>query len=205
MERFNIAESYSDPFRIYEIAKRAGMSHVTITDHNSICGCLALKERFGDEIVMGVESTAYFPEDGCKVHILIYGIDERQFGEIQKVRPDIYELRMYLKEQDLAHSVAHATYSVQPGKLTVAHLEKLIVLFNVFEIINGGRNRRDSEAWRHVLEHLTPERLVALCRKHALEPFDEEPWIKGFTAGSDDHGGIFIGRTYTEAVAPSAP
>jgi glycosyltransferase involved in cell wall biosynthesis len=31
-----------------------------------------------------------------------------------------------------------------------------------------------------------------------LEPFDSEPWIKGLTAGTDDHGGIFIGRTYTE-------
>ena len=102
-------------------------------------------------------------------------------------------------ERRLAHSVAHATYSVQAGKLTVAHLEKLIVLFNTFEVINGGRNRSDNVAWRYILERLTPDCLDDLCKKHSLEPFDAEPWKKGFTAGSDDHGGILIGQTYTEA------
>jgi len=48
-------------------------------------------------------------------------------------------------------------------------------------------------------EEPDPDHLDMLCRKHAIEPFDAEPWIKGFTAGSDDHGGIFIGQTYTEA------
>jgi glycosyltransferase involved in cell wall biosynthesis len=199
MERWNIAESYSDPLFIYQKAVEAGMSMVTITDHNSMDGSLALKERYGDQIITGVESTATFPEDGCKVHVLIYGLDERQFAEIQVLRKNIYDLRDYLREEDLAHSVAHATYSIQPGVLTVAHIEKLLVLFNVFEVINGGRNRADNAAWRHILENLTPDCLDALCRKHALDPFDSRPWIKGFTAGSDDHGGIFIGRTYTEA------
>jgi len=198
MERFNIAESYSDPFFIYDRAIEAGMSKVTITDHNRFEGSLMLKERHGDKVLTGMEATAHFPEDGCKVHVLIYGIDEKEAAEIQTLRKDIYDLRAYIREKNLAHSVAHATYSVQPGQLTVGHLEKLIVLFNAFEVINGGRNRTDNAAWRHILEHLTPGHLEALCRKHALDPFDSEPWIKGFTAGSDDHGGLFIGQTFTE-------
>lgn len=198
MERWGIAESYSDPFSVYDKALRAGMSMVTVTDHNSIEGSLVLKERFGDRVVTGVETTACFPEDGCRVHILVYGLGEEDFREIQVLRKDIYELRDYLRQKDLAHSVAHATYSVQPGALTVAHVEKLICLFNVFEVINGGRNRSDNDAWRHILERLTPECLGTLCRKHGLEPFDSRPWEKGFTAGSDDHGGIFIGKTFTE-------
>jgi glycosyltransferase involved in cell wall biosynthesis len=199
MERWNIAESYSDPFFIYDRAIEAGMSRVVITDHNRLEGALILKERYGDQILTGVEATAHFPEDGCKVHILIYGINEKEMAEIQVLRKDIYELRAYIKEKNFAHSVAHATYSIQPGKLTVGHLEKLIILFNVFEVINGGRNRTDNAAWRHILEHLTPDHLETLCRKHALDPFDSQPWIKGFTAGSDDHGGVFIGKTFTEA------
>ncbi|OPY70058.1 MAG: GDP-mannose-dependent alpha-mannosyltransferase [Syntrophorhabdaceae bacterium PtaU1.Bin034] len=204
MQRWRIAESYSDPFFIHEKALKAGMSLVTLTDHNSIEGCLVLKERYGDTVLTGVETTAHFPEDNCKVHLLIYGISEKEFAEIQVLRKDIYELRAYIREKNLAHSVAHATYSVQAGRLTVAHLEKLIVLFNVFEVINGGRNRSDNTAWKNILEHLTPECLHALCRKHSLEPFDSEPWLKGFTAGSDDHGGIFIGRTYTVTDGESA-
>ena len=199
MERWHIAESYSDPLAIYERALASGMSLVTLTDHNSIDGALLLKERYGDRVITGVEATASFPEDRCKVHLLVYGITEKEFADIQSLRKDIYELRAYLRERHLAHSVAHATYSVQAGKLTAAHLEKLIVLFNTFEVINGGRNRSDNVAWRYILERLTPDCLDDLCKKHSLEPFDAEPWKKGFTAGSDDHGGILIGKTYTEA------
>ena len=198
MQLWKISESYTDPFLIYEKAKKAGMTFVTLTDHNSIDGCLLLKERYGDSVITGVESTTYFPEDGCKVHLLVYGINEQHFKEIQKLRKDIYELREYIREQKLAHSIAHATYSVQGGRLTVNHLEKLIVLFNFFEAINGSRNRSDNLQWMHILKNLTPACLSDLCAKHSLEPFDGEPWIKGLTAGTDDHGGIFIGRTYTE-------
>jgi glycosyltransferase involved in cell wall biosynthesis len=198
MERWGIAESYSDPYLIYRRALEAGMSMVTITDHNRIEGSLILKDKYGDRVITGVESTASFPEDGCKVHVLIYGLNEAEFAEIQSLRSDIYELRDYLRERNLAHSIAHATYPVQPGTLTVAHIEKLIVLFNVFEVINGGRNRSDLSAWRNILERLTPDCLEALCRKHSLEPFDSKPWVKGFTGGSDDHGGLFIGQTFTE-------
>ncbi len=204
MERWSIRESYSDPFSIYEKAMKAGMSLVTLTDHNSIAGCLLLKERYGDKIVTGVEATAAFPEDGCKVHVLIYGIAERQFAEIDRLRGDIYELRAYIRENNLAHSVAHATYSVEAGQLTAAHLEKLILLFNTFEVINGGRTRSDNLAWRHILERLTPDCIQSLCKKHSLEPFDARPWAKGFTGGSDDHGGIFIGRSFTEGPGSGA-
>ena len=38
MDRWNIAESYSDPLVIYERALAAGMSLVALTDHNSIDG-----------------------------------------------------------------------------------------------------------------------------------------------------------------------
>ena len=204
MERWNIRESYSDPFSIYEKAIKAGMTHVTLTDHNSIAGCLLLKARYGDRVITGVEATAAFPEDGCKVHILVYGIDERQFAEIDRLRSDIYELRAYIRENDLAHSVAHATHSVEAGQLTAPHLEKLILLFNTFEVINGGRTRTDNATWQHILERLTPDCLQSLSKKHSLEPFDARPWIKGFTAGSDDHGGIFVGRSFTEAPGSSA-
>jgi len=86
MQHSGISESYSDPSFIYEKAKEAGMSLVTITDHNSIDGCLELKERYGNDVLMGVETTASFPEDKCKIHLLIYGLSETDFVEIQRLR-----------------------------------------------------------------------------------------------------------------------
>jgi glycosyltransferase involved in cell wall biosynthesis len=202
LQRIGASESYTDPDFIYKTAMESGMTYVTLTDHNCIKGSLLLKEKYPENTFTGVESTAYFPEDGCKVHVLIYGLTEKDFDEVQRLRTDIYQLRDFIRERGLAHSVAHATYAVNK-RLTVDHLEKLILLFDAFEGINGSRSRMNNSTWMHVLKNLGPSHIHSLYLKHRIAPFSEEPWIKGFTAGSDDHGGIFIGKTYAEAEAGS--
>ncbi len=196
LQRLGAGESYTDPEYIYREQKSRGMDFITITDHNKIEGALILKAKYPEEVIVGVEATSYFPEDSCKIHILIYGINEAQFYEIQKKRTNIYHLRDYIKEQDLAYSVAHATYSVN-GKLTTDHLEKLILLFDVFEVINGGRNDFNNESWLEIISALNKSKIRELQKKHNIEPFGKTPWIKGHTGGSDDHAGLFLGQTWT--------
>jgi glycosyltransferase involved in cell wall biosynthesis len=96
--------------------------------------------------------------------------------------------------------VAHATYSVN-GRLTVSHLEKLLLLFDVFEAQNGARGLVHNEGWTGIMRALTPESIRRLHAAHRIEPASDTPWIKGFTGGSDDHAGLFVGRTYTRAHA----
>jgi glycosyltransferase involved in cell wall biosynthesis len=199
LQKLKVAESYTTPEFIYKTAKDRGMDFVTITDHNRIDGAFILKEKYPQEVFTGVEVTTQFPEDGCQVHILIYGLTEFEFKEILRFRKDIYLLRAYIKQRNLAYSVAHPSFSVN-GKLSLNHLEKLILLFNIFEGINGGRNRINNNTWTDVLKNLTPAYLEELYSKHRIEPFDDKSWIKGVTGGSDDHGGIFIGKTYTVAM-----
>ncbi len=196
LHRLGAGESYTDPFYIYKKMKQCGMDYVTITDHNRIDGAQLLKTKYPEDVFISVESTAYFPEDGCKVHILIYDITSSQFEQIQDKRADIYQLRDYLKEEDIVHSVAHATYSVN-GMLKLEHLEKLLLLFDVFEGLNGGRNSINNESWTKLLENLSPEKIRQLQSKYGIEPYSETPWIKGITGGSDDHAGLFLGKTYT--------
>ena len=129
LQRLGAAESYTDPDALYAAAVRQGMDFVTVTDHNCMKGVLYLKAKYPDRVFTGVESTAYFPEDGCKVHVLIFGLSEVQFREIERLRKDISCLRQYLLIEGLAYSVAHATYSVN-NRLTAEHLEKLVMLFN---------------------------------------------------------------------------
>lgn len=200
LQRLGTSESYTEPEYIYITAKQRGMTLVTISDHNSIQGSLELNRRHPEDTFVSVESTAYFPEDGCKIHILLMGISEAQFDRVQELRSDIYRLRDYIREEEIAYSVAHATYSVN-GAVTEEHLEKLILLFDVFEGINGGRNERNNSEWALFLNSLTEEDIRRLQGKHGIEPISSTPWIKGFTAGSDDHAGIFIGKTYTGADA----
>lgn len=196
LQRLGTKESYSQPEFVYEQAIKSGMTYVTLTDHNTIGGVMQLREKYPSRVFTGVESTAYFPEDGCKVHILVYGLNESQFTEIERLRTNIYELRDYLKNQNLAHSVAHATFSVN-GKLSLEHLEKLILLFDVYEGINGSRDRKSNLTWASVLENLDQSKIESLQRKYDIEPFSKDSWIKSYTGGSDDHAGFFIGKTYT--------
>lgn len=200
LQRLGAHESYTPVEAIYRQAKEQGNAFVTLTDHNTIDGALELCRLHPDDCFVSTEATAYFPEDGCKIHVLCYDITPAQFSVIQRARENIYNLRDYLRQENIACSVAHATFSVN-NRLTIDHLEKLLVLFNVFEGINGTRGREGNLVWQQVLESLTPETMARLVAKHHLDPWGDEPWLKGQTGGSDDHAGLFMGYTWTRAEA----
>ncbi len=190
-------ESFTEVDTVYHQAKQRGMDFVTLTDHDDIRGSIELVKKYPRDTFMSCEVTSFFPEDNCKVHILVYGLNEVQYRQIMDIRFNLYQFRDYLLEQDLAHSVAHATYD-QDGKLRFEHIEKLVVLFDVFEIINGGSDAQNNLLLHRYLQNLDQPMLQRLQTKYDLQPASEEPWIKGFTAGSDDHCGILIGIAYTQ-------
>ena len=200
LQRLGASESYTDPDALFETALKRGMDLIAVTDHNKIDGALYLKEKHPNKVIVSVEATTYFPEDGCKIHLLVYNIGTNEFEEIQKYRKNIYTLRDYIKEHNIAYSVAHATFNINK-RLTVEHLEKLIVLFDIFEVRNGARNTLNNQILFNILKNLTQYDIEKLSAKHKITPFSEIGWIKGFTGGSDDHAGIFIGSTYTLANA----
>jgi glycosyltransferase involved in cell wall biosynthesis len=198
LQRLGAQESYTDVEDAYRMAKARGMTHVTLTDHNTIEGARELHERHPADTFISSEITSYFPENGCKVHVLVYDITPAQFEAITQHRENIYQLRDYLRAEGVACSVAHATYSVN-DRLTVETLEKLVLLFDVFEGINGGRDLTHNRIWTDALAALTPAKLAELQIRHGVEPWGRESWRKGLTAGSDDHAGLAIGQTFTEA------
>ncbi len=196
LQRIGTRESYTEIEEVYRRAKIAGMDFITLTDHNTIEGALRLKELHPEDTFVSTEATTYFPENGCKIHLLVFDIDEEQAEEINRIRENIYELREYLVYEDIACSVAHGTFGVN-GRLCVDTLEKLVLLFDVFETINGARNRIFNQTWYETLRNLTPETISRLVDKHNIQPWSNAPWIKGFTGGSDDHSGLFIADAFT--------
>lgn len=177
--RLSFPDSYSAPRELYAKLKERGMDFVTITDHNRIDGCLEIADL--PDTFISEEVTTYFPEDRCKIHVLVWGISERQHGAISEVRDNIFEFQKYLAAERIAHSVAHPLYQVNE-KLTVAHLRELRELFTHFEGINGLRSPLLSSTIQHVLGT-----------------------SKVLTAGSDDHGGIYPARAWTETAQVSTP
>ncbi len=193
--RFDFPDSYSDPQDLYTRAKAAGMDFVTITDHDRIEGCLELS-KYSDTFI-SEQVTTYFPQDPCKINLLVWGISEAQHAEISRLREDIFQLQAFLQKQDLAHAVAHPLYSIN-GKLTTSHLERLILLFRHFEAINGLRDALLSDLTRHILTQLTAEKIETFAERHHFAPTHSEPWKKVLVGGSDDHGGLFVGSASTE-------
>jgi glycosyltransferase involved in cell wall biosynthesis len=202
LQRLGASESYTPVEAVYRQAKEQGNTYVTLTDHNTIDGALELCRLHPDDCFISTEATAYFPEDGCKVHVLCYGITPEQFSAIQRARSNIYNLRDYLRHENIACSVAHATFSVN-GLLSLDHLERLLVLFDVFEAINGTRGQEGNRVWQQVLQSFSADDLARLSAKHRLDPWGERSWMKGTTGGSDDHSGLFAGYTWTRAEAAS--
>lgn len=199
LRRIGSPECYTEPEMVYERARRRGMQFVTITDHNCIRGALEIAHLEG--VFIGNEITTYFPEDRCKVHALAWGITEPQFEEIQCLRENIFDLRNYLWKEQIDHACAHPLYSIN-DQLTLDHFEQLLLLFNTFESMNGGRNKRGNNVVLSVLQTLDQSQLDELANRHGLAPNGNDPWIKGHTGGSDDHSGAFIAKGCT--VCPDA-
>ena len=193
LQKIGCPESFTEPLQVYNVAKQRGMSFVTITDHNTIEGCLEIAHLPGTFI--SEEVTTYFPDDGCKVHVLVYNITQAVHEDIQKIRENIFDLVSYLNEQHIVHVLAHPLYAVNE-RLTVEHFEKLLLLFKNFEL-NGARDEQQNACLKRILSQLQPRDITQLAEKHRIVPQFPDPWFKNMTAGSDDHSSINIGRSYT--------
>lgn len=195
LRRIGAPESFTEPLAIYEQCRERGMDFVTISDHNSIAGALEIAHL--PETFLSSEITTYFPDTECKVHVVVLGIDETTFDEIQEIRQDIYEFSNYLWAHDVVHFVAHPLYRVN-DKLTAEEFEKLLLLFGRFEAVNGSRNPRANLLTRTILEGLTPEFVAELEKRHGIPARGAEPWRRFLTGGSDDHGGLYVAEAFTE-------
>jgi glycosyltransferase involved in cell wall biosynthesis len=193
LNKIGCPESFTEPLQIYRIAKGHGMSHVTITDHNSISGALEIAHL--SDTFISEEITTYFPDDGCKIHVLAMNITEAQHAEIQRIRTNIFDLAQYLKKEGILNIVAHPLYAIN-DRLELAHFEQLLLCFQHFEL-NGARNQRENDCLRNVLSGLDNASINRLANQHDRQPLYPQAWKKCLWGGSDDHSSLNIARTYT--------
>jgi hypothetical protein len=172
------------------------MDFVTITDHNTLDGSYAIAHLPGT--FLSTEFDTWFPENGCRVHVVALGIDEPTFAAALEARASIYDLVACLREAGVLHYLAHPLFDMT-GKLTEDVVERLLLLFNVLEGRNGARVVRCNGLLRDIAGGLTPESIAAMAERQGIAPYGETPWRKAFTGGSDDHSGLFIAGVHTEA------
>ena len=194
MQKLGCPESFTEPLGLYHLAKRRGMGAVTITDHNSIDGCLEIAHL--DNVFVSCEYTVYFPDDRCKVHVLVHGITEAQHADLSKARENIFDFVAYAVRHGLHHTVAHPLYAVNDS-LNAGHIERLVLLFKNFEV-NGDIHPAMNAGLRAALGHLTPATIDRLSNEHGIRPAFREPWLKNIIGGSDDHSMLRFATTFTE-------
>jgi glycosyltransferase involved in cell wall biosynthesis/predicted metal-dependent phosphoesterase TrpH len=165
---------------VYALAKRRGMAFVTITDHDTIDGCLELAGR--PDCFVSEELTARFAGEPQAVHVLCYGIDPGDHEWLQAHAGDVEACAAYLHEQEIACALAHPFYNVA-APLTRRHRHRLAELFPIWEVRNGSR--------------------AAELNMPAVV-YVETNGSTGI-GGSDDHAGVDIGRTWTEVPSASTP
>lgn len=163
---FGCPESYAAPRRQYALCKARGMTLVTLTDHDTIAGGLELLDR--SDFFLSEEVSAIFPEDGCAVHILAWNITPAQHDKLQAARPSIYDVVEVLRRERIAHACAHPMFSPN-SKLSVAALEKIVVLFPVLEGINGLSPHQLGSDLRHLAAGLDDTVLDRLALHHGIQ------------------------------------
>jgi glycosyltransferase involved in cell wall biosynthesis/predicted metal-dependent phosphoesterase TrpH len=175
-----LPECATPPTEVYELAKSRGMDFVTITDHDTIEGCLELADR--PDVFVSEELTAWFAGEPQAVHVLCYGITGEDHELLQAHAADLETCAAYLHEREIACALAHPFFAVA-APLTPRHRRRLAELFPVWETRNGSRARElNLPAAVYIETH-------------------------GGTGigGSDDHAGVDIGRTWTEVPTASTP
>jgi hypothetical protein len=189
-------ESYAEPLDVYAAARGRGMDFVTITDHNTLDGSLAIAHLPGT--FLSTELDTWFPEDGSRIHVVALGLDEATFAEAQRARASVHDLVACLREAGVVHYLAHPLFDMDLA-LSTDTVERMLLLFNVLEGRNGARVARCNGLLRDIAASLTPETIAGMADRQGIKPYGDTPWRKALVGGSDDHSSLFIADAYTVA------
>ena len=165
-------DCYSSPLGIYQQAKARGMDLVTITDHDSIDGCLDFLGRFPEKLeedfIIGEEVTAQVPEFGCKVHIAVYDISESQHNEITRLRANFDELIDFLRSSHILFVLNHIFHDFPKRQHGLKFLEKMLDSFEIFEGLNGAIGPSQNGVISRIIQRFPNKTLVAGSDSHTL-------------------------------------
>ena len=113
------------------------MDFVTITDHDTIDGCLELADR--PDCFVSEELTARFAGEPQAVHVLCYGITPGDHEWLQAHAGDVEACAAYLaRERDRLRArapVLQRRRAARPAR----HRRRLAELFPIWEVRNGSR------------------------------------------------------------------
>ena len=172
----NTRDSYNRPEDVYRLAKQRGIDYVTLTDHDSIDGCLYLLNKHPDldDFFISEEVETWFPDTRQRIHVNVFAIDEKQHSEIQRRRPNIYDLHEYIRDEKILASANHMFQNYRMRNSPRHYFEEMLRMFDVFEVKNGAmasqHNRLVEDLMAVVREKRGDVSLIAGSDAHTLGP-----------------------------------
>ncbi len=177
-----LREELPEPAALYRAARARGMDLVTLTDLDTIDGCLEFLGAHpgATDFFVSEEVRAAEPVTGAAVGVLLYGLGEPQHREVQRVKRDVREVAAYARSEGLVASLGSLLGVLEAGG-TEGLLRDLIRHFDCFEIRNGAEDRACNDLMARLVQETAAGRSF------------------GITAGSDAHTTARAGRTATVA------
>jgi glycosyltransferase involved in cell wall biosynthesis len=201
-----LPETWLKTSKLVKCLRRNGSDVITVTNHNNARSCWTLLDQ-GYDVLVGAEFTCYFPEANLYLHVLTYGFSPEQEVVLLEKRQNVYDFLRYAAAHDIPVVLPHPLYFyTRNDKIDLELFEKLAVMFQHFEVLNGQRDLWQSTLTLNWLQGLTPEKIYSYGKKHKLDPrdFGVDPQIpKSLAGGSDDHMGIFAGQCGTQLLIPN--
>lgn len=201
-----LPETWLKTKKLIKVLKKNHCDVITITNHNNARSCRELQQA-GEDVLVGAEFTCYFNEYHLFVHVLAYGFSPEQEKQLNEKRSNIYQFLRYTTSEDIPVILPHPLYFyTRNDSITLELFEKLAVMFQRFEVLNGQRDRWQSVLTINWIDSLTPQKIRDYALKHKLDlnDFDVDPdQPKILTGGSDDHMGIFAGKSGSYLYVPN--
>jgi predicted metal-dependent phosphoesterase TrpH len=178
-------DCYSDPEAVYLTARARGMDLVTLTDHDSIDGCLEFLSRHpdADDFFISEEIECRLPGVPLRIHIAAYDIDERIHAEAHRLRPNVHDVVDFLRRQGTCFALNHFFFFFD-GQIRLGdYIDALWPLCPAVEVRNGTMLRSHNELVEQLLRdqpHTATRPITAV-------------------GGSDAHTLRGVATTYTEA------
>jgi len=201
-----LPETWLKTKELVSLLKKNNMDVITVSNHNNARSCWQLIEQ-GVDVLVAAEFTCYFPEYELYIHVLAYGFTQAQETELNKKRQNVYDFLRYTAKTNIPVIMPHPLYFYTKNeKINLSLFEKLAVMFQRFEVLNGQRDLWQSVLTLNWAESLTAEKILSYAEKHKLNPADfavDPHQAKILTGGSDDHTGIFAGQCGSNLYVPN--
>ena len=198
-------ETWLETKTLISALKRSGMDLFTVTNHNNARSCWALKEQ-GHDVLAAAEFTCFVPDFEVYIHVLTYGFSPQQEEHLRRLRGNLYEFLEFANWNQIPTAWAHPLYVYgMSGLPPMAFWEKLTVVFQRFEVLNGHRDTWQNLLFKTWLESLDLQKIEEMAERSgvAAGEFCSRPYEKDMLGGSDCHMGLFVGSCGSHLYVPN--